>query len=241
MKKKKKNFLLDSVLKLFHSLPRGRVLDLGCGDGDYANGLAGLGFEVIAGDIDITRFKHNDKIEFKHCDITREMPFPESYFDYVVLMEVVEHLSNPYSVMERIGCIIKENGSLIISTPNVLSLKSRLRFLFEGCYEYFREPPLDQVNNPKEVVYNLHIVPYRYHELEYLLLKSGFKVEQIATSQYESYGLWFLLPIIKFQAWQKERRALKKGGIDYRRINKVLLSKELLFGRHLIIKAKKYC
>ena len=61
MKKKKSNFLLDAVLGLFASLPKGRVLDLGCGDGDYANGLAGLGFEVIAGDIDIARFKHNDK------------------------------------------------------------------------------------------------------------------------------------------------------------------------------------
>lgn len=241
MKKKKSNFLLNAVLSLFASLPKGRVLDLGCGDGDYANGLAGLGFEVIAGDIDIARFKHKDKIEFKHCDITKEMPFSEGYFDYVVLMEVVEHLSNPYSVMEKIGRIIKANGSLIISTPNVLSLKSRLRFLFEGCYEYFREPPLDQADNPKEVIYNLHIVPYRYHELEYLLWRSGFTVERIATSQYEGFGLWFLLPVIKFQAWQKERRALKKGGIDYRRINKALLSKELLFGRHLIIKAKKSC
>ena len=49
-----------------------------------------------------------------------------------------------------------------------------------------------------------------------------------------------LLPIIKFQSWQKERRVTKKGGsIDYGRIHKILLSKELLFGRHLIIKANK--
>jgi len=32
---------------------------------------------------------------------------------------------------------------------------------------------------------------------------------------------------------------MKKGGVNYRRINKTLLSKELIFGRHLIIKALK--
>jgi len=167
------------------------------------------------------------------------MPFPGGYFDYVLLMEVVEHLRNPYIVVPEINRIIENNGSLIMSTPNILSLKSRLRFLFEGAYEYFREPPLDQIKNPKEVIFNLHLVPYRYHELEYLLSATGFKVENILTSIYEGYGAWFLLPIIKFQSWQKERRSLKKGSIDYRRINKILLSKELLFGRHLIIHAKK--
>lgn len=240
-KKIKKNLLLEAVINLFTTLPKGKVLDLGCGDGDYAKRLKDLGFDVIAGDIDIARFRYKNEIEFKECDIIKEMPFPADYFDYVLLMEVIEHLRNPYVVMPEINRIIKKNGSLVISTPNILNLKSRVRFLFEGAYEYFREPPLDQAKNPKEVIFNLHLVPYRYHELEYLLSTTGFnfKVENILTSKYEGYGAWFLLPIIKFQSWQKEKRSLKKGGIDHRRINKIILSKELLFGRHLIIQAKK--
>jgi SAM-dependent methyltransferase len=239
IKKKKANFLLESVIKTFSNLPKGKVLDLGCGDGDYAKRLKDLGFDVVAGDIDIARFKYKNEIEFKPCDITKEIPFPGDYFDYVLLMEVVEHLRNPYVVMPEINRIIKKKGSLILSTPNILNLKSRLRFLIEGAYEYFREPPLDQANNPNEIIFNLHIVPYRYQELEYLLSATGFKVENISSSIYEGYEGWFLLPIIRFQSWQKERRSLKKGGMDYRRINKILLSKELLFGRHLVIRAVK--
>jgi len=188
MGKKSKNFLLEAVVNLFTTLPKGKVLDLGCGDGDYAKRLKDLGFDVIAGDIDIVRFKYKNEIEFKHCDITKEMPFSANHFDYVLLMEVVEHLRNPYVVMPEINRIIKTNGSLVMSTPNILNLKSRLRFLFEGAYEYFREPPLDQVKNPREVIFNLHLVPYRYHELEYLLSATGFKVERILTSLYEGYG-----------------------------------------------------
>ena len=240
MGKRSKNFLLEAIVNLFTTLPKGKVLDLGCGDGDYAKRLKDLGFDVIAGDIDLARFRYKNEIEFKHCDITKEMPFSANHFDYVLLMEVVEHLRNPYVVMPEINRIIKTNGSLVMSTPNILNLKSRLRFLIEGAYEYFREPPLDQVKNPREVIFNLHLVPYRYHELEYLLSATGFKVERILTSLYEGYGGGLLLPIIKFQSWQKERRVTKKGGsIDYGRIHKILLSKELLFGRHLIIKANK--
>jgi 2-polyprenyl-3-methyl-5-hydroxy-6-metoxy-1,4-benzoquinol methylase len=165
MKKNKKNFLLEAVIKIFSSLPKGKVLDLGCGNGDYAKELKDLGFDVVAGDIDIARFRYKNEVEFKHCDITKEIPFPAGHFDYVLLLEVVEHLRNPYTVIPEINRIIKPNGSLIISTPNILNLKSRLRFLFEGVYEYFREPPLDQLNNPGEIIFNLQIVPYRYHEL----------------------------------------------------------------------------
>lgn len=237
--KDKKNHLLESAVDILGISNKGKVLDLGCGDGDYAKRLKGLGFDVIAGDIDIARFNYKNEIEFKHCDITKEMPFPDKTFDYVLLMEVIEHLRNPYIVLPEINRIIKEGGYLIASTPNILNLKSRFRFLFEGSYEYFREPPLDQVKNPREVIFNLHLFPYRYHELEYLLSACGFKVEDIFTSVYEGYGLAFLLPFMKFQAWSKARRSKNKGGIDYARINKTILSKELLFGRHLIVKAKK--
>ena len=235
----KKNYLLEQIVNIFRSLEKGKVLDLGCGDGDYAKRLKDLGYEVTAGDIDENRFKYGNEISFKHCDITKEMPFPDNTFDYVLLLEVIEHLRNPYAVIPEIRRIIKKNGFLLMSTPNILSLKSRLRFIFEGAYEYFREPPLDQVENPRENIFNLHLVPYRYHELEYLLSACGFKVSDIYTTVYEGRLLWFLLPVIRLQAWQKELRASKKGGVDYKRINKILLSRELLFGRHLILKAQK--
>ena len=61
----------------------------------------------------------------------------------------------------------------------------------------------------------------------------------IDTSKYEGWGLFFLIPLISFQLHAKARRSKKKGGIDFTRINKILLSKELLFGEHLIVKAVK--
>lgn len=239
MLKGSRNHLLESVVEALSNMPRGQVLDLGCGHGDYSKRIHDIGFEVIASDIDISRFRYRGIIDFQVCDISKPLPFPDACCDYILLMEVIEHLRNPYSVMEEINRILKPGGRLIISAPNILNFKSRLRFLFEGSYEYFREPPLDQARNPKETIPNLHLVPYRYHELEFLLSDTGFSVENVLSS-FKDYSIAaLLLPLIRFQAWQKTRRSLKKGGIDFTRITRIVLSSQLLFSRHLVIIAKK--
>ena len=237
--KVKKNYLLEKIKEIFSKERKGKILDLGCGDGDYSKILKDLGYQVIACDLDEERFQYKDKIEFRKCDITQNLEFPEKVFDYVLLLEVIEHLKDPYSVVKEINRILKVNGILVISTPNVLNLKSRLRFLFEGAFDYFREPPLYQMRNPKEKIFNLHLVPYRYQELEYLLASSGFIIDSVFTSMYEGFGLSFILPFIALQSFFKEKRAKKKGTLDYSRINKILLSKQLLYGRHLIVKGIK--
>ena len=57
-KKPKKNYLLEKVTDILNSSKRGKVLDLGCGDGDYSVMLKNLGFDVIGGDIDEKRFRY---------------------------------------------------------------------------------------------------------------------------------------------------------------------------------------
>ncbi|MBF0571337.1 MAG: class I SAM-dependent methyltransferase [Candidatus Omnitrophica bacterium] len=239
MAKVKRNYLLEGILKVFENEKRGAVADLGCGDGDYSVALTKMGFKVIACDLDVKRFKHNGKIDFKVCDVTKQLPFDDASFDFVVLAEVIEHLRNPYQVMQELSRILRPGGKIILSTPNILNLKSRMRFLFEGCWEFFREPPLENSKNPKSVIYNLHLIPWRYHELEYLLADSQFEIQTIASSIYDSKGLSFLKPLIQFQLKSKEMSSRKKGGLDYSRINKIVLSDEILYGRHLIIKAIK--
>ncbi len=238
-RKKKRNYLLEKIVQVIGADQRGKVLDLGCGDGDYSVRLKELGFEVVAGDMDVKRFKYAGKIDFKVCDVTRRLPFEDGTFDYILLAEVIEHLSNPYEVMAEISRVLKKGGKLVLSTPNILNLKSRLRYLIEGCWEYFRETPLEHSQNPKEVIWNLHLMPWRYHELEYLLKYSKLRMDGHYTSVYEGKGLSFLVPIIKFQLNSKNKRAQKTGGMDQSRINKILLSDEILFGRHLIVKAIK--
>ncbi len=235
----KKNYLLTSFLSVFEGEKRGKVLDIGCGNGDYAFNLKKMGFDVLAADMDIERFQYKGQIDFKECDVTEKLPFGDNTFDFIVFSEVVEHLKNPYDVFKELNRILKSGGKIVLSTPNILNLKSRVRFFTEGCWEYFREIPLEHSKNPKEVIWNLHLMPWRYHELEYLLHYSHLEIEGIYTSKYEGMGLAFIVPMMWLQLRSKERRAKKKGGVDFSRINNIMLSKNMLFGEHLILKAVK--
>lgn len=239
----KKNELIGKVEELLkREKAKGKLLDVGAGDGDLAFCAKQAGFDVTAIDLDKERFKHHSGIEFKSVDLNSlPFPFEENSFDFVVCLEVLEHLENPQEILREFRRILKKQGTLIASTPNILSLKSRLRFLFEGSYEYFREPSLEQLKDPKSSNLNIHITPLRVHELEYMLHKNGFEMKKACTSAFYS-GLRFLFLfrwICKLQMFLKCRRAKKKGNIDYSRISKIILSPEIFYGKHLIVEAKK--
>lgn len=223
MEENKPNYLLEAVKNVFVSLPGGKVLDLGCGDGDYSERLKDLGFEVVASDMDSERFKYHKSIKFVKSNISEPLPFPDESFDYVLFLEVLEHLYNPDFVIKQISRLIKPGGLLLISTPNILNLGSRMRFLFEGSFDFFREPILDYSKLLPSGIQNMHIIPWRYQEIEYLLYKNGLNTEKIYTDLMKPSLRFFsfiFLPLLRFQAWQKERRAIKKGGVDYKRITK---------------------
>ncbi len=237
----KENFLLNKFIEIITKQPKGKVLDLGCGSGFYSTALHKLGYDMTAADVS-DQFKYRDEIKFVRFDADKKMPFESDFFDYVVLAEIIEHLKDPNRVINDVHRVLKTNGKLFLSTPNILNLKSRMRFLTEGAYEYFREPPLEHRKHCEETgidVSQIHVTPYRYHELELLLNDCGFSIDGIFTSIYENKGLSFLVPLIKMQLNGKAKRSTKKGGIDYRRINKIMLSPELLYGRQLIIEATK--
>lgn len=238
----KVNYLHKRVIEILENEPRGKLLDLGTGEGSLAKQAKDKGFEVIALDADEARFQYKGEIEFRQGDLNQGLPFGDKSFDYVIMLEVIEHLQNPYFILREINRILKVEGILLLSTPNILNLKSRFRFLFEGTYDYFREPTLELSTSPSHRFFDIHLFAYKYPELEYILFDTGFKIESLFSSVFELQARMlsiFYLPIMKLQAYFKCRRAKKKGDMDYRRIFKILLSPELLYGRHLIIKARK--
>jgi len=100
------------------------VLDLGCGEGYGAYMCAKTAKHVIAVDVDEVSVRHaqgkyrSDNLEFIVGDL-RALPFGDNgVFDVIICYEVLEHIVEHNVLLTQAKSLLKENGILIISTPN---------------------------------------------------------------------------------------------------------------------------
>jgi 2-polyprenyl-3-methyl-5-hydroxy-6-metoxy-1,4-benzoquinol methylase len=216
------------VLKLLGNKKLGRILDVGAGEGALTKKLMQMGFDLEACDFNPERFMIAG-VNCKKVDLNDGLPYTSESFDFIACVEVIEHLRNPWSAISEFSRVLKRNGTLIITTPNIMTIVSRLQFLFQGDFPYFSIDKL--IEKPADLYHKLdkHINPISYSELDYILLQNSLMVEEIATNQYLSGGLLakVLLPYIKFKMRKLYGRKSR------------LSSDELLNGDILILMAKK--
>jgi 2-polyprenyl-3-methyl-5-hydroxy-6-metoxy-1,4-benzoquinol methylase len=109
-----------------------KLLDLSCGGGRTSERLAQLGFQVVATDYGVPGPISNGIARVGGVDLNCFLPFQSARFDGVDLVEVIEHIENQPQLVREINRVLKPGGMLLVSTPNVLNMMSRLRFLFTG-------------------------------------------------------------------------------------------------------------
>jgi SAM-dependent methyltransferase len=105
-------------------LPYGsKILDAGCGPGEMAAMLMQRGYEVWGIDIAEPMVRHARERcrsnRFRVGDIER-IPFPDSTFDGVVCLGVLEYLDADAKALREIGRVLKPGGKAVVSTPNAL-------------------------------------------------------------------------------------------------------------------------
>ena len=135
--RRKKN-IINLVLNI---LPAGcTILDIGCSVGDIAIELESLGYKLHGIDLDIDRLekarnlaaKYGRLIEFENKRL--EDLNGDHKVDAVLLGETLEHFSNPAEILEKIRLFLNVNGKVIITTPNMPSMRNRLKFGIIGTF-----------------------------------------------------------------------------------------------------------
>ena len=91
----------------------GRNLDIGTGWGTIYYILKEMGFESFG--LDLKNMSDISDEDFILFDINKDdnLPFKSESFDTVTLIEVIEHIDNPFSVLKDINRILKKGGFLV--------------------------------------------------------------------------------------------------------------------------------
>lgn len=107
---------------------RGRLLDVGCGPGLLLDEARRRGWQVRGADLsswsrDYAKTHFGIDIFLGSLSSAR---FPDRHFDAIVMNDVIEHLEDPKAALEEIRRILKNDGVLYVSTPDISSFLSRL-------------------------------------------------------------------------------------------------------------------
>lgn len=115
----------NGIISLVDSDPKGRVLDLGCDDGNLTISLAKKMGTQDAWGVDLfpERLKIAEKAGIKtvKANLEKKFPFPDSHFDVVTANQIIEHVTNIDHFIGEIYRVLKPGGYTIISTENASS------------------------------------------------------------------------------------------------------------------------
>ena len=212
------------------------TLDIPSGAGAFTKRLLDLSRVVYSADIENILMVENE--HFVQADMNKELPFDKEKFDAVVCIDGIEHLENPFLFVRETCRILQSSGTLIISTPNINSIRSRWRWLWTSHHNKCKAPL-----NEHKPSYLHHINMMSYQRLRYILNTSGFKIEQVKTNRIKAIS-WIYAPLVPFArlvtkfVYNKEEKD-EKQRISNREIIADLFKSSLLFGETMIIRARK--
>ena len=217
--------LHEKVLECMEELPKGLVLDAPSGQGALSEDLEKVGFKVVSGDIERENILYKNG-KCVQLDLTESFPFKAGTFDYGVCVEGIEHVENPHWLIKEFARVVKKDGYLIVTTPNVMTIKSRLRFLFYSYldfFKYFGFLPLSERHRIEEYEHQ-HLNPLFYGQMKFFLETYGLKICTIETNR--KVRKWKVIyPVLR---WFVRHKTKAKFREDPFLISDTLLEGEIL-------------
>jgi len=153
-----------------------KILDIAAGEGALSYRLYNEGFENIdAVDIEPKKFQYHNLIKFFDLDLNDYQSVcifeKNNYqkYDLILGIETIEHLENPWQYLRLLKGLVKKDGLIIISTPNINSIYSKVSFFIFDYFFQFSNESLEYG----------HINPISTFEMQIICNNLGLKIERI--------------------------------------------------------------
>ncbi|HTL82123.1 MAG TPA: class I SAM-dependent methyltransferase [Bacteroidia bacterium] len=163
---------LQRKLSLINALsPKGSLLDIGCGTGEFLNTMKQAGWNTTG--IEPSASARRMGIENYKLDV-REEPdldkFQQHSFDVITMWHVMEHVPFLNERVAQLKRLLKQDGLLIVAVPNRTSHDADYYKEFWAAYDVPR-----------------HLWHFRPEDMRALMQKGGFEVKEIKPMKYDSY------------------------------------------------------
>lgn len=208
-----------SIVKSFFTevtiLESTKILDIGCGTGNYTDLIQKLtiaqvyGLDSSVGMLEKARSK-NQEVMFKVGEATN-LPFEKNFFDFIYMTDVIHHITDIFTMFQEVQRILQKNGQVCIVTQSHLQISNRY------MTEFFPETEIvDQKRYPmiKQIVTEAENAGLKFDKKiilgqgEELLLGSRY----LELLEKKGYSMLHLISESAYLAGlNKVRNLLKKG------------------------------
>lgn len=121
----RRKFVVPFGFESLVRLPKGRLLDVGCGSGSFLGVGQQLGWDCFGLELDPAAVKaaRQRGLNVEEAAYDRLAQYPEC-FDSIVCSHVLEHVHTPLDLLDKLNKALKPGGTLLLSAPNAMSKAS---------------------------------------------------------------------------------------------------------------------
>ena len=236
------------VLEVLRRTTPGWLLDIPSGDGAVSEAARAMGWRVC--ELDLFPRKGMQGVRGDACGA---LPFRSGAFDALVSLEGIEHFEDQTGFLRECARVLRPGGSMVLTTPNVLHLSSRLSAFWTG-QRAMRQGFVNEATTLRERngerLYHGHAYLIDVFRLRYILRVVGMRSMRLELSN-PSRGSMLLAPLVP-AVWAATRYAIVSGRKRKERqgqpgttpeverdLSRTALSPALLFGKKLVLVAER--
>ena len=203
------------------------LVDVGCGNGEFLFRMMTLGWQVMGMDTDPSAVLQAQRkgVAARVGDLA-SCKLPDAYADAITMSHVIEHVSDPFSLLRECLRVLKPGGTLSLVTPNAASLAARIF----GASWFALDVPR-------------HLMLFRIATLRSTATAAGFAVETLTSSVTGARSVWTQSLRLRRRHYLgpmgRSTLASFAGGLPFQLLERILVASGRELGEELILQARR--